>query len=323
MVAHIPKAEIHCHIEGAVPVQLAHRQAEIYDVDIGAIVEGGFFKWTDFTQFLAVYDTIAGLFRTAEDYAALAEGYLMSLAAENCLYSEFFISTDHARMVGLSEADYIEGLAAGMEAAREKTGIISRMIATGLRHGGPESVERAAQYIVDNPHPLISGFGMAGDERMHHPKDFVRGFDIARDAGLAITVHAGELVGAQSVRDALDYLKPQRIGHGVRAIEDPELVKRLADEEIVLEVCPGSNIVLSVFPDFPSHPFAQLRDAGVKVTLSSDDPPHFQTSIGREYEIARNYFGLTDNELRAVTREAIDAAFVDDDTRIHLLEKLG
>ncbi|MEO1749713.1 MAG: adenosine deaminase, partial [Pseudomonadota bacterium] len=139
----------------------------------------------------------------------------------------------------------------------------------------------------------------------------------------AITVHAGELVGAQSVRDALDYLKPARIGHGVRAIEDPELVKRLADEDIVLEVCPGSNIVLDVFPDFPSHPFAQLRDAGVKVTLSSDDPPHFQTSIGREYEIARDYFGLTDDELRAVTRQAIDAAFVDDDTRMQLLQKLG
>jgi len=323
MVAHIPKAEIHCHIEGAVPVELAHAQAEKYGVDISPIVDGSFFKWTDFTEFLAVYDTIAGLFRTNEDYAALAEGYLTSLAAQNCLYSEFFISTDHARMVGISEADYVAGLASGMETAREKTGIVSRMIATGLRHGGPESVERAAQYVADNPHPLITGFGMAGDERMHHPKGFVRGFDIARDAGLAITVHAGELVGAQSVRDALDYLKPQRIGHGVRAIEDPELVKRLVDEEIVLEVCPGSNIVLSVFPDFPSHPFARLRDAGVKVTLSSDDPPHFQTSIGHEYEIARDYFGLSDDELVGVTREAIDAAFVDDDTRKTLMQKLG
>ncbi|MEO0543302.1 MAG: adenosine deaminase [Pseudomonadota bacterium] len=322
MIAKVPKAELHCHIEGAVPVELAQKQAAKYGVDISSIVDGGYFQWVDFTQFLEVYDKIAGLFRTAEDYAALAEGYLTALAAQNCLYSEFFISTDHARMVGISEADYIAGLAAGMQMAHENTGIVSRMIATGLRHGGPESVERAAQYVVDNPHPLITGFGMAGDERMHHPKDFVRGFEIARDAGLSITVHAGELVGAQSVRDSLDHLKPQRIGHGVRAVEDPALVARLAEEGVVLEVCPASNIALNVFQDFRSHPFEKLRKAGVKVTLSSDDPPHFQTSITREYEIAHNYFGLSEEDLTNVTKTAIEAAFVDDHTRVQLLQKL-
>jgi adenosine deaminase len=158
------------------------------------------------------------------------------------------------------------------------------MIATGLRHEGPDGVERAARYIVANPHPLVTGFGMAGDERMHQPKDFAKAFDIARDAGLAITVHAGELVGAQSVRGALDHLKPARIGHGVRAIEDPALVDRLAGEGVVLEVCPGSNIAIGVFPSYEAHPFPKLRDAGVRVTLSSDDPPFFHTSLAREYE---------------------------------------
>ncbi|MEL6920299.1 MAG: adenosine deaminase [Pseudomonadota bacterium] len=320
--AHVPKAEIHCHIEGAAPPTLALRQAEKYGVDISAIVDGDFYVWSDFTSFLKAYDMIANLFRTADDYAALAEGYLTALADQNCVYSEFFISTDHARMVGISEADYIDGLATGMEAARTKTGIISRMIATGLRHGGPDSVERAATYVADHPHPLITGFGMAGDERMHHPADFVRGFEIARDTGLSITVHAGELVGAHSVREALDQLKPARIGHGVRAIEGPDLVKRLADEEIVLEICPASNIALNVFDDYANHPFNALREAGVKVTLNSDDPPHFGSSIGREYDIAQTQFGLSDSDLLAVTRQAVEAAFVDEETRAQLLAKL-
>ena len=109
---------------------------------------------------------------------------------------------------------------------------------------------------------------MAGDERMHQPWDFAAAFDLARNAGLGITVHAGELSGWESVADALDALRPARIGHGVRAIENPDLVKRLADDQIVLECCPGSNISLGVYPDFPAHPFAALARAGVPMTLN-------------------------------------------------------
>ena len=167
----------------------------------------GSYVWSDFTTFLHAYDVASMLFRTEEDYALLAETYLTDLAGQGAIYSEFFISTDHARTAGLSPAAYIGGLAEGMRRAKEKTGIEARMIATGLRHKGPEAVEEAARYIAANPHPLVTGFGMAGDERMHHPRDFVHAFDTARGAGLRITVHAGELVGAASVRDALDHLR--------------------------------------------------------------------------------------------------------------------
>ncbi|MEQ8400811.1 MAG: adenosine deaminase [Roseitalea porphyridii] len=319
----VPKAELHCHIEGAVSPALAARQAAAYGIDLSAIIVDGAYRWADFTEFLHVYDTVAALFRTREDYALLAHDYLTGLAADGCLYSEFFISTDHAEMTGLAPQAYIEGLAEGIERAKAETGIEGRMIATGLRHGGPEAVERAARFIADHPHPLVTGFGMAGDERMHHPADFVRAFGIARDAGLRITVHAGELCGAQSVRDALDHLAPERIGHGVRAIEDPALVERLADEAIVLETCPASNIALKVFADYPSHPFVALREAGVKVTLNSDDPPHFHSSLANEYAIARDHFGLDDAALTDVTRTAIEAAFCDEETRTRLLARLG
>ena len=316
------KAELHCHIEGAASTQLVAQQAQKYGVNIDGHIKGDGFAWHDFTSFLKAYDLSASLLRTADDYALLAQTYFESIAADGAIYGEVFISTNHAQGIGLDPKDYIEGLAEGMRRAKANTGIESRMIATGLRHLGPEGVDEASRYLVANPHPLITGWGMAGEERMHHPKDFVRSFDRARDAGFGITVHAGELVGWQSVADALDYLKPTRIGHGVRAIENLDLVKRLADDEIVLECCPGSNISLSVFPSFAAHSFMKLRAAGVPVTLSSDDPPYFATSLKREYEIGSEEFGLSDGELKEITRTAIKAAFVDEVTRADLLAKL-
>ncbi len=316
------KAELHCHIEGAASTRLVELKAAKYRADVSGFIQNGKFVWHDFTSFLDAFDQASMLFRTAEDYADLAEDYLLSLSYQDAIYSEFFISTDHAISAGLDPRAYIEGLAEGIRHAKAATGIECRMIATGLRHKGPEAVMAAAQYIADNPHPLITGFGMAGDERMHHPGDFTAAFDVARNAGLGITVHAGELAGWESVADALDALKPARIGHGVRAIENADLVKRLADEQIVLECCPGSNISLGVHADFPSHPFAALAKAGVPVTLNSDDPPYFHTDLAREYEIAATYFGYDDEMLTDVTATALKTAFVDEDTRTALLERL-
>ncbi|QRM53787.1 adenosine deaminase [Sinorhizobium sp. BG8] len=322
MTAELKKAELHCHVEGAVSPALALAQAKKYGVDTWHFIEDGSYVWKDFTSFLHAYDRTAGLFRNEEDYALLAETYLTELAEVGTIYSELIISPDHAESIGLGANDYVAGLAAGVEAARAKTGIEGRMIVSGLRHKGPERVEWAATYALRNPHPLVTGFNMAGEERMGRVADFVRAFEIARDAGLGITIHAGELVGAESVRDAMDLVRPSRISHGVRAIEDPALVERLAEEGTVLEVCPGSNIALKVFPSFEGHPLRALHDAGVRVTLNSDDPPFFHTSLAREYEIASTMMGFSDREIDAMTRTAIEAAFVDEATRTLLLSRL-
>jgi len=316
------KAELHCHIEGAASVALVLRKATKYGVDVSTFIEDGRFVWEDFTSFLDAYDQASMLFRTDEDCADLAEDYLLTLSRQGCIYSEVFISTDHALTAGIDPHAYIEGLAEGIRRARLATGIEGRMIATGLRHKGPDAVLAAARYIVDNPHPLVTGFGMAGDERMHHPRDFRAAFDLARRAGLGITVHAGELSGWESVADAIEALKPARIGHGVRAAENLDLVKQLADEQVVLECCPGSNIALGVYPDFASHPFALLAEAGVPVTLNSDDPPYFHTDLAREYDIAAAHFDYDDAMLHEVTATAIRAAFVDEDTRRTLMQEL-
>ncbi len=253
------KAELHCHIEGAASPELVMRQAEKYGADVSPFIKDGSFVWHDFTSFLAAYDFAADLFRTEEDYARLADHYLTSLARDGAIYSEVFTSPDHARKAGLSPAAYTNALGEGMARAKAKTGIEGRMIVTGVRHFGVESVEAAARFAAKCGHPLVTGFGMAGEERFGDLEDYVRAFEIAREAGLGITVHAGELAGWESVAAALDHIRPSRIGHGVRAIENPDLVKRIADEGVVLEVCPVSNIELKVFAGFDSHPFPALQ----------------------------------------------------------------
>jgi adenosine deaminase len=316
-------AELHCHIEGAAAPDLVLRQAQKYGKDVSAFIKDGSFVWHDFTSFLAAYDASSDLFRTEEDYARLSEHYLTSLARDGCIYSEFFTSPDHALKSGISPTAYTNALGEGMERAKAKTGIESRMVVTGVRHMGVESIEAAARFAAKCGHPLVTGFGVAGDERMGNFEDYVRAFEIAREAGLGVTIHAGELCGWESVEAALDHIKPSRIGHGVRAVENPDLVKRIADEGVVLECCPGSNIALSVFDGFENHPFPQLKDAGCKVTLNSDDPPYFWTSLKREYDIGREHFGMDDRALTAITRTAIVAAFVDKKTKAALLSRLN
>lgn len=316
------KAELHCHIEGAAAPELVIRQAQKYNKDVSPFIKDGSFVWNDFTSFLAAYDFAADLFRTEEDYARLSEHYLTSLARDGAIYSEVFTSPDHATKAGLSPMAYTNALGEGMVRAKAKTGIEGRMIVTGVRHVGVESIEAAARFAAKCNHPLVTGFGVAGDERMGEFEDYVRAFEIAREAGLGITIHAGELMGWESVAAALDHIRPARIGHGVRAIENPDLVKRIADEGVVLEICPGSNIALKVFDSFGDHPFPKLRDAGCKVTLNSDDPPYFWTTLKREYDLAAEHFGMDDRALSATTKTAIEAAFVDKKTKAALLARL-
>lgn len=323
MTASVKKAEIHCHIEGAISPALARSQAAKYGVDASGFLNENGYVWSDFTTFLKAYDGAASLFRSEEDYATLAETYLRDIAAEGAIYSEIFISPDHAEQAGLSAQAYFDSLEAGIERARSRFDIECRMIIVGIRHLGPEAVEKAAVLAATKSHSLITGFGMAGEERFGRVADYRRAFDIARESGLGITIHAGELDGAESVRDALDVVRPSRIGHGVRAIEDPALVDRIAREGVVMEICPGSNVALEVFPDWASHPFETFRQNGLKVTLNSDDPPHFHSSIGYEYEMAAKTWGYDRARLTGFTRTAIEAAFIDEPTRQKLLGQLA
>ncbi len=318
------KAELHVHIEGTARPDLVRRLAAKHQIRLdGLFDETGSYRWRNFPEFLSAYDHAASVFRTPEDYRALAYEYQMAAAREGVIYVEMFASPDHGIATGLSPRTYLEALAQGIRDAEAEAGIVGRLVAVGVRHYGAESVRRAAEAAVRSGIPEVVGFGIAGDEAAGTVAEFAPAFDCAREAGLGLTAHAGEVIGPESVRAALDGWHVRRIGHGVRAAEDADLVHRLAVEGVVLEVSPGSNVALGVFPDRQAHPFDRLRRAGVPVTLASDDPPFFWTTIGAEYEAAARIHGLDEAEMTAITRTALEAAFCDRFTRARLLSRLG
>lgn len=317
--ARFPLAELHAHVEGTLEPGFVRELARREGVDLGAFAEGETYRWEGFSGFLAAYDRAAALLRRPEDYRRLARDYLTRIAADGAIYSELTISPDHARASGLSPETYLDALAQGAKDAEQASGITCRFLVVGVRHLGPEAVEEAARFAAGAAG--VTGFGMAGDERLHRPRDFARAFRIAAEAGLGLTAHAGEFAGADGVRETLDELKVTRIGHGVRSIEDADLLKRLRDEAITLEVCPGSNLSLGVYPDAASHPLKRLREAGLRLTVNSDDPPFFGTDLAREYAFAAEA-GFGPAERLALTRNAIEAAFVDEATRRRLFDLL-
>jgi adenosine deaminase len=324
MTRAIPKAELHCHLEGTAPPSLVRRLAARNGIDLpdGLFVDDDTFAWTDFPDFLRAYDAASTCLRKAEDYRDITYEYLAACARDGAIYVEMFTSPDHAAEVGMSYLDHLKGTVAGIEDAGREFGIVGRIIVTCVRHLGPDRGLIVARDMIAEPHPYVVGFGMGGDETAFHLSDFLPAFRLAADAGLGCTVHAGEVCGPESIYAALDALPVTRLGHGVRAIEDPRLVETIAREGVVLELCPHSNVATGVYADMASHPFPYLLAAGCRVTLNSDDPPYFATSIGREYATASKDFNLTEEDLRAVTRTALEAAFIDEPTQADLLARL-
>ena len=319
----IPKAELHVHLEGTAPPELVSRIATRNGVLLPESLLGsdGRFRYTDFLDFLRTYDLAASVIRTGEDYRDITYEYLCGCARGGAIYVELTASPDHARLVGLSDQEHLDGIAAGIDDARRDTGIEGRVLISAVRNFGVERALAVAQYAAERPHPYVVGFSMAGDEAGFPAGDFAEAFAIVAGAGLGCTVHAGEWAGADSVWAGLE-LPVTRISHGVRAVEDPACVRELAARRIVLECCPTSNVVLGVFPSYEEHPLPALRDAGVRVTLGSDDPPYFGASIEGEYEVCAERLGFAADELREITRTAIDAAFCDDDLKAALRRRV-
>lgn len=319
----IPQAELHVHLEGTAPPALVRRLAERNGVPIpeGLFTDAERFAWRDFLDFLRTYDRAASVIRTAEDYRDLAYEYLASCARAGALYVELTASPDHATAAGLSDEEHYGGIARGIEEARARFGIEARVLVTCIRDEGPERALGIASGIAERRPPYVVGFSMAGDEAGHAPGPFAPAFALAARAGLGCTVHAGEWAGPESVRAALG-LPVTRLAHGVRAAEDPGLVAELARRQVVLECCPTSNVVLGVYPSYDAHPLGVLRAAGVPVTLGSDDPPYFGASLAGEYRVAAERFGLTEDDLRDVTRTALRAAFVEDAVKERLLARV-
>ncbi|SEQ46659.1 adenosine deaminase [Thalassovita taeanensis] len=319
-----PKVELHLHHEGAAPPAFIRGLAKEKSVNIsGVFAEDGSYVFTDFVHFLSVYEAATQVLKTPEDYHRLTLAVLEQSAANGVVYSETFLSPDFCGNRDLSAwREFLHAIREAADQAERDMGITLRGIVTCVRHFGPDKAKQTARCAAETAGDWITGFGMGGDEGQGRQGDFAYAFDMAREAGLRLTTHAGEWGGPQSVHDALDDLRVERIGHGVRAIEDPALIERLVAENIVLEVCPGSNVALGLYPDVASHPIARLRDAGVKVTVSTDDPPFFHSTMTQEYEQLEQAFGWDEEDFAALNRSAIDAAFCTEDTRARIIKRL-
>ena len=322
--ADMPKIELHLHHEAAAPPAFIRQLAFEKKIDISGIFdENGDYIFQDFDHFLTVYDAATQALKSPEDFQRLTYAALEETARSGVIYCETFVSPDFCGGGDVSAwKDYLAAMKEGSEAAEKDFGIVHRTIVTCLRHLGPDKAKPVARCAAETVGDYLTGFGMAGAELMGRPGDFAYSFDLAREAGLALTCHAGEWGGPDMVADTIRDLKVSRIGHGINAIKDDSLVNQLAENGVVLEVCPGSNVVLNAVSGWDAHPIAKLRDRGVKVTVSTDDPPFFHTTMTREFNNLHRTFGWDEADFQALNQTALDAAFCDADTKAALAKRL-
>jgi adenosine deaminase len=320
----LPKIELHLHLEGAAPPAFIRDLAKRKSMDIAGIFNAdGSYRFADFWDFIKVYEAATSVLTTAEDYHRLTLAVLEQSAESGVVYSETFLSPDFCGNRDLSAwREYLHAIREAADAGQRDMGVTLRGIVTCIRHFGPDKARETARCAAETAGDWIVGFGIAGDEKIGTPADFRYAFDAAREAGLRITAHAGEWGGPESVRAALTDLNPERIGHGVRAIEDLALVDELAEKGVVLEVCPGSNIALGLYKDWRAHPIAELDRRGVKVTISTDDPPFFHTTMTREYDRLAEALDWDAGQFMRIARTSLDAAFCDADTKARIAKLL-
>lgn len=319
-----PKVELHLHLEGAAPPAFIRGLAKEKSIDISGIFdENGNYIYADFNQFLKVYEAACTTLQGPQDFYRLTMAVLEESAAHGVVYTESFLSPDFCGNGDLAAwKDYLAAMETAATEAEAKFGITMRGIVTCIRHFDPELAKKAAFCAAETKGNFITGFGIAGGELVGRPNDFRYGFDMAREAGLRLTAHAGEWGGPDMVADTVRDLKVERIGHGINAIKDNAVVDMLIENDITLEVCPGSNVFLKAVPSWDAHPIAKLRDAGVKVTISTDDPPFFGTTMTKEFEMLEKTFRWGEEDFAELNKVALDAAFCDQATKDKIAKKL-
>ena len=319
-----PKIELHLHLEGGAPPSLIHQMSKEKNIDIsGIFTKDGHYFFRDFTHFLSVYEAATSVLTSSDDFYRLTKAVLEQSAQNGVIYTETFLSPDFCGGADvIAWHDYLAAIKEAATEAEKEWGITMRGIVTCIRHFGPDKARSVAFYAAETAGDFIRGFGMGGAETVGTQVDYAYSFNLAREAGLRLTTHAGEWGGAESVRQAINDLKVERLGHGIQVIEDHSLVQEVIERGITLEVCPGSNVALSIFPNVKSHPIAELREMGVKVAVSTDDPPFFHTTMRQEYSLLANAFKWKDKDFQELNKNAVDAAFCDAETKVRLLKEL-
>jgi len=319
----MPKAELHLHVEGSLEPELSFELARRNGVDLGypnveALRDA--YAFTDLQSFLELYYAGASVLRTEQDFFDLAWAYLTRAARQHVVRAEIFFDPQTHTARGVAFATVVGGLTRACEEART-LGVSADLILCFLRHLGEQAAFETLEAAL--PHrDRILGVGLDSSERDHPPELFQRVFARCRELGFRLVAHAGEEGPARYVRSALDALRVERIDHGVRCLEDPSLVARLAQERIPLTVCPLSNVRLRVFERMQQHVLGRMLEAGLAVTVNSDDPAYFGGDLNTNLTEAFAALGLDAPAAYQVARNSLEAAFVDPAERRRLVEDL-
>lgn len=320
----LPKAELHLHIEGSLEPEMMFEMARRNGVALPyATVEEtrAAYAFTDLQSFLDIYYAGAAALIHERDFFELAMAYFRRAKADGVVHAELFFDPQTHTARGIAFGTVLDGLERACMEAKAQLGLSSRLILCFLRHLPEEEAFATLEQARPHLH-RIHGAGLDSSEKGHPPAKFERVFAECRKLGLHAVAHAGEEGPAAYVRDALDLLKTERIDHGVRAIEDPALVERLARERVPLTVCPLSNIKLCVFPNLERHNLKELLARGLRVTINSDDPAYFGGYVGENYLQTAEALGLTRAELVTLARNSLLASFVTDLERAPWLASL-
>ncbi|GAB4058615.1 adenosine deaminase [Catellatospora paridis] len=325
-VAGLPKAELHVHHVGSasprIVAELAARHEGRSPVPADPALLAEYFTFTDFAHFIEVYLSVVDLIRDAEDVRTLTYGVAQDLAAQQVRYAELTVTPYSSVNRGIPAEAFCEAIEDARREAEKELGLVLRWVFDIPGEAGLASAEQTLRIALDQrPDGLIS-FGLGGPEIGVPRPQFKPYFDQARAAGLHSVPHAGETTGAQTVWDAIRELGAERIGHGIFAAQDPQLLAYLAEHAIPLEVCPTSNLRTRAVADLAEHPLAAIVAAGVPVSINSDDPPMFGTTLNNEYEVAARLLDLDTAGVAELARQGVRHSFATDQVKTTLLAEI-
>ncbi|MBN1484854.1 MAG: adenosine deaminase [Chloroflexia bacterium] len=316
-IRQLPKVELHVHLEGSIRPQTLTELAAKNGVDLPGGVTA-IYQFSDFSGFLDAYMRCAACLCTQGDFERVTYEFLLDQAALGIHYCEVFLSSmQHLRR----DFDFdclMQGIQAGYRQARSETGIRMGVIFDHGRQFGAQEGLRVLERAIGTRKFGVIGLSIGGDEVNFPPELFEEMFLRARQAGLRVTAHAGEVRGPESVWGAIHKLGVRRIGHGIHAIQDPDLMAYLQQQRIYLDICPTSNVRTGAVPSLNEHPVRRLFDAGVPLTISSDDPALFQTNLVQEYLLLAQHFGFDRRELQQLSLNGVRASFLPEQERAEL-----
>ena len=314
----LPKAELHLHLEGSIdPSTLLELKKRHGRNGTLAEVEQ-LYRYKDFTGFLMAFKTVTEELQTPEDYELITYRLMEKLKADNVLHAEVYVSVGVCLWRKQDFDSIIAGLERGRERGERDFGVSLLWIFDAVRQFGAEKAQPVAELAARYRSPSVVGFGIGGDERQAAPELFRDVYAYAAANGLRLTAHAGETAGPGSVWGALN-LPAERIGHGFTASQDPELVEALSTRQVPVEICISSNLRTGICATVAEHPVRNYFDQGVMVTLNTDDPAMFETSLSREYQLAQDTFGFTDEHLRELARNSFEASFLPAEKKLAFL----